>query len=199
MTGLPTCTKCRQTTLELKNARFAEEQYCNNCGYFMVKYHQCCSNQFLEKVLYIQSDGRSVIREQCFSCGKLIRSAALAKNKVDLNKLKNFNERLHEEYIFDFNNVKSYYNGLIAANYSRLYSRYLAYLSTEEWFDIRNRILKRDGFKCRKCGNPATQVHHLTYEHLGHELDEDLISICRPCHLFIHEVSDKITDTNGLS
>lgn len=29
-------------------------------------------------------------------------------------------------------------------------------------------------------------VHHLTYEHLGYELDEDLILLCAPCHNLVH-------------
>lgn len=30
------------------------------------------------------------------------------------------------------------------------------------------------------------QIHHLTYERLGAELDEDLIAICEKCHRAMH-------------
>ncbi len=33
---------------------------------------------------------------------------------------------------------------------------------------------------------PWFDVHHLTYEHLGDEPDEDLILVCAPCHNAIH-------------
>lgn len=29
-------------------------------------------------------------------------------------------------------------------------------------------------------------VHHMTYEHLGYERDEDLILLCSPCHNLVH-------------
>lgn len=30
-----------------------------------------------------------------------------------------------------------------------------------DWFLIRKRVLKRDEYKCRKCGKPADNVHHI--------------------------------------
>ena len=41
---------------------------------------------------------------------------------------------------------------------------------------------------------PATQVHHLTYAHLGDELLFELISVCDDCRKRIHH-SEQIADT----
>lgn len=52
--------------------------------------------------------------------------------------------------------------------------------------------LRRDAFihrfsLCELCGhNKSTQVHHLTYERLGHELDSDLVATCEGCHKAMH-------------
>jgi predicted HNH restriction endonuclease len=29
-------------------------------------------------------------------------------------------------------------------------------------------------------------VHHITYDHVGYELDTDLVLLCAPCHNLIH-------------
>jgi 5-methylcytosine-specific restriction endonuclease McrA len=31
----------------------------------------------------------------------------------------------------------------------------------KDWFLIRKRVLKRDGYKCRKCGKITDNVHHI--------------------------------------
>jgi 5-methylcytosine-specific restriction endonuclease McrA len=64
---------------------------------------------------------------------------------------------------------------------------YEEYLKTPAWHARRNRVLLRAGHRCEGCGQqPATQVHHLTYRRLGHEMLFDLVAICRDCHHTIH-------------
>jgi len=64
---------------------------------------------------------------------------------------------------------------------------YLAYLKSPEWRQIRNAALKRAHFCCEICGSKRQlQVHHLNYEHLGHEWDSDLQVCCVGCHERAH-------------
>ena len=45
------------------------------------------------------------------------------------------------------------------------------------------RILRRAGGRCERCRKRRPlEVHHLTYERLGCERDEDLLVLCPPCH-----------------
>lgn len=61
--------------------------------------------------------------------------------------------------------------------------KYTYYLNSIHWRHLRKRILIRDGFRCHDCqGHDQLNVHHLTYDRLGNELDEDLITLCRSCH-----------------
>lgn len=60
---------------------------------------------------------------------------------------------------------------------------YTAYLQSPAWQRVRARVLDRAKGRCETCGKPATQVHHLTYERLGHEYMSDLLAVCEPCHL----------------
>jgi 5-methylcytosine-specific restriction endonuclease McrA len=73
-------------------------------------------------------------------------------------------------------------------------SRYEAYLQTPAWQEIRERVLARDGHVCQGClgqsGLPATQVHHLTYDHLREEFGWELVAICRACHERLHGRSE---------
>lgn len=61
---------------------------------------------------------------------------------------------------------------------------YDVYITSPEWKVRARQIRKRDGYTCQDCGatDVPLDVHHLTYEHLGHERDEDLITLCRECH-----------------
>jgi 5-methylcytosine-specific restriction endonuclease McrA len=62
------------------------------------------------------------------------------------------------------------------------------YTKSPEWQARKASVLRRDGYVCQACGtNPATQVHHLTYRHWGHEPLFDLVAVCKPCH-------DRITE-----
>lgn len=67
-------------------------------------------------------------------------------------------------------------------------SLYNFYMKSPRWESKRLNILKRDNFICKyeNCTRKATQVHHLTYDRLGDELPEDLLSICAKCHHQIH-------------
>lgn len=62
---------------------------------------------------------------------------------------------------------------------------YKQYINSPAWRIRRDKILTRDGRRCRICGGWAQQVHHSRYIHLGHELDNELISVCKSCHIVV--------------
>lgn len=65
---------------------------------------------------------------------------------------------------------------------------YSDYLKTEYWQNRRARALLRGEHKCRVCAaTTGLEVHHNTYERLGHERDADLIVLCRNCHQLFHD------------
>lgn len=66
------------------------------------------------------------------------------------------------------------------------------YMKSVEWEEKRQLRLRMDGFRCFKCGTAVNlQVHHITYERLGHERMGDLITLCEPCHKRLHEPKRK--------
>jgi 5-methylcytosine-specific restriction endonuclease McrA len=63
------------------------------------------------------------------------------------------------------------------------------YLKSDEWQRKRYVVLKRDGWKCLKCGKRATEVHHKKYsvKNIGKEPIHWLDSLCRSCHNLEHK------------
>ena len=63
---------------------------------------------------------------------------------------------------------------------------YRAYLASDEWKARRLRAITLAGGCCQGCGaapSDGLDVHHRTYERLGDERDDDLLVVCRPCHV----------------
>lgn len=65
---------------------------------------------------------------------------------------------------------------------------YPEYLQTPEWRSKRDRVLARDGHRCRTCDSGEhLQVHHRTYARRGNEDLNDLTTLCEACHKHFHE------------
>lgn len=60
---------------------------------------------------------------------------------------------------------------------------YDKYMHSALWRAKAKQRLVLDGNVCQVCGNEATDVHHLTYDHFRNENMEDLVSLCRDCHM----------------
>lgn len=62
-------------------------------------------------------------------------------------------------------------------------SHYQAYLNSPGWRTRRNRALRDVSYQCKRCPSKRNlQVHHLSYERLGAEWDQDLEVLCENCH-----------------
>ena len=64
------------------------------------------------------------------------------------------------------------------------YDKYLAYLDSRTWAELRNKALDRDEYHCCICNSPHNlEVHHLRYPQvLGTERISDLMTLCDKCH-----------------
>lgn len=66
--------------------------------------------------------------------------------------------------------------------------RYKDYMKSKEWRKRRTMYFAKFGNKCVVCkGSRNVGLHHLSYERLGGELDEDLVALCWHCHYKYHE------------
>ncbi len=64
--------------------------------------------------------------------------------------------------------------------------RYQRYLQSDAWKTKRKAVLHAAGFRCRRCGVPATEVHHETYKRIYNERLSDLTALCSDCHQAAH-------------
>lgn len=65
---------------------------------------------------------------------------------------------------------------------------YKKYLASERWASKRDKVMGRENGLCEGCREePATEVHHLTYEHLFDEFLFELAALCTTCHSRWHE------------
>ena len=72
------------------------------------------------------------------------------------------------------------------------FNRYSEYLNSWEWRNKRIEILKLDGKKCTVCDatqkDATLQVHHISYQNVGDENTDDLVTMCESCHKHVHSV-----------
>jgi hypothetical protein len=70
---------------------------------------------------------------------------------------------------------------------------YEAYRHSWAWKRRQAAVLARDKV-CPGCMvRPSVEVHHLTYERVGHEMLFDLIGLCSECHRAIHGTDREAT------
>ena len=70
---------------------------------------------------------------------------------------------------------------------------YAQYLASPERRHKRAAVLRRANGMCEGClTRKATQVHHLTYAHVGNELLFELVAICDTCHALAHANRDEV-------
>jgi hypothetical protein len=76
---------------------------------------------------------------------------------------------------------------------------YECYVKIDCWQMRRQRYISKHGW-CEVCGVSPREsdelyegiildVHHLNYDHLGNERDEELVSVCRMCHAMFHDLT----------
>jgi 5-methylcytosine-specific restriction endonuclease McrA len=67
-------------------------------------------------------------------------------------------------------------------------------LSQEDYRELHQQILRRDGWRCQLCGSMQNlEVHHIMFRSQnGDDSDENLITLCAECHARVHQTSTTI-------
>lgn len=142
--------------------------------------------------------GAKTIKQQCMDCGYPVGSFISQKDKPHnyLESLPPWDDVLQkatqEGNRHKVHEDMEHREEERAAMNSKWWAWYNAYLRTPEWREKRRWVLERDNHLCTGCRlTDATQVHHLTYEHVGNELLFELTSVCQTCHDKAHERSER--------
>lgn len=137
------------------------------------------------------SNGALMYKPQCVRCGALVGNwiphCDLDKNftygPIDDNLSKIYSD-----------NALSLRRELLAIEKNERATEYSEYLMTENWRAKRRAVFERCGQVCEGCRErKATEVHHITYEHIYDEFLFELVGLCNECHSRMHAgVSDAI-------
>lgn len=143
-----------------------------------------CTHPRTEKRRKAQPNGRYAVALQCLHCGVQVR-------RVAQKHLRPYEYALLPDW--DEGLVARHRESLRAARAegrevgrSEQKAFYHDYLKSDRWKAKRKVRLATDGGLCQakldRCQRFATEVHHLTYDHVGNEPLWDLVSVCRNCH-----------------
>lgn len=91
-------------------------------------------------------------------------------------------------------NYFKYQKKIYCADTGETCTGYVKYLKSKHWENLRDRLIG-DKKVCSACGYvvPVVQLHHMTYDRLGHELDSDLAILCPNCHMIVHDAKNQQT------
>jgi 5-methylcytosine-specific restriction endonuclease McrA len=153
-----------------------------------------CKHQQVELRKKTTANAGVMIRQQCVFCGCSVghsrkKSEFTAEEFANIppwdDHLKN---RHFEKRSAAYATLRDNADAEVRAKWLASYN---AYLQTPEWKRKSVLVLKRDKHRCQGCLNaPATQAHHLTYEHVGEEFLFELVAVCDACHKRLHDDDD---------
>lgn len=133
----------------------------------------------------LQPFQRRQLRWQCTSCGHLV-GGAVAHAKAEPNTPE-MDEGLVRRGIEERESLWRRLEEERAARDREWHERHQAHLASPKWWSLRERVMERDGGICQGCGaEGASEVHHLTYDHMDDELLFELVAVCRQCHSRVH-------------
>lgn len=129
---------------------------------------------------------------QCLTCGRSMNqpiSYERIRTEFAGQLIPAFNETLEAEATAA---RIAQYDAEREASRREWHSEYAQYLRGPKWAEKRRKVLERCKGVCEGCGDAkATEVHHLTYEHVYEEFLFELVGLCRACHDRIHPDRDE--------
>lgn len=142
-----------------------------------------------------QLNGREVIywHAQCSLCGY---RHSIRRTEVPPRLTENYKRAIGWD---EANELRARHGDKASAAFDLTRINYQEYLNSDAWQAKRLEAFAAHGERCQIClAEKATQIHHLTYAHLGDEPMEDLMPLCQQCHKFLHDSgSSVVRGANG--
>ena len=118
---------------------------------------------------------------QCDRCGK--KTGAISYTKLSESEISSAieaDETLSYAYNKQMRELAQGHERDFNAAWWRWYNQYL---ESCVWKERRAKVIYRAKGVCEACGEARpTEVHHLTYNHVGSEPLFDLVAVCHECH-----------------
>lgn len=155
---------------------------------------QCDCRKHCRRVLRVMPNGARCVGFQCTRCGNWeIQRKQPGETGAGLPGFDNeIGERYRKLQLQQWERDRQEFR---VSRSRAFWSAYGNYLVSQEWRTKRDAVMRRANRFCEACAEqPATQVHHKTYEHVGEEPLFDLVAICEPCHDRLTEISRREHD-----
>ncbi len=144
---------------------------------------------------FTKINGTVEYRKQCLTCGESV--AVVKANTIpaaEKASLTEFDRDIKQErgaaWRARYEELKAAHD---EARRSERNEEYQEYLRSMEWARKRQVVLVRDDWLCQGCRRArATEVHHLTYDHIFHEFLFELVALCAECHRSISRLDGRI-------
>lgn len=159
-----------------------------------------CQHTQANPTRFVQSNGVTVVVLQCEQCGANLGQRK--KSNYDLASLPEFDVEkrenvgdLRSKYHRDQWQAKQdEYERERRQKIGEWWDAYNHYLCSQQWQQLRRRVIARDGFLCQNCFRKVTvdnaNVHHISYEgykNTGQTFAFECVTLCRSCHDAYHE------------
>ena len=189
------CNQCGATKKQIKVSDYVYFYYCEDYCYgsHLEREIGCMyeDHEYTDHV-WTTVDNRKVVSSICKFCGHK-RPGGLKSSK-EKDKLPNADKLLarydlleKQSYELYAKKRDAYSDKVREIQKAKWRDFYGDYISSAEWLNKRQLVLKRDNNICQACLiNKAEEVHHKTYDNLGNEFMFELISVCKKCHDRIH-------------
>lgn len=191
------CIHCNfENTATLSCYKYHDILECQDCkNWTKNKIETCCRNPDEIYVFEYDEHKPRFIRLQCNNCGGCLTMTKPFPFAEYSNKVEGEFSKLRFQEWKQARQTEGKQIGEIAQYIkftNTTFYKYNIYLQSYEWKILREEVLNRDNHRCQYCNQAkATEIHHLTYEHLGNELLNELISYCSACHLKVHRITRK--------
>ncbi len=155
------------------------------------EHHKAFDCEHVNKSVRIRtiSNGSLQYVPQCLHCGRAVGNPIKKESCIGL-VTKPFDIALYDS----FEEQRRVASDQIKQTFDRnaFIDPYDEYLESEAWANMRRKVMSRAKDLCEGCGSKvATEVHHLTYAHVGHEFMFELVALCHQCHERIHAEGEK--------
>lgn len=164
-----------------------------------------CEHPMDKRELRYKKDslGRLSYVMQCLCCGVAATSALKHSFAQDKTFILPFDEDLADSY---FKQRRERYEQLCNEENTKhtnketdWFTKYNNYLRSPEWQARRQKVLIRDKYLCQAClEKNATQVHHLSYDHVFNEPLFELVAVCKECHDKLTQLDTQRRNGNGI-
>ena len=154
---------------------------------------ECAHEQTALRRRTIRGGGVQYVH-QCARCGESTNQPVAKARALKMSggvEPPAFDDELRESWVRHRDESAAKINARF--NRDAFFADYDEYLQSQAWAKRRAHVLMRAQGSCEGCGEaPPTEVHHLSYAHVGDEFLFELVALCQACHGRMHAEEQKL-------